>query len=63
MEKTDALVEPLLELGLEAAGAYVDAAALRARLKKYRINRDIGDQEFFYETLTLMLWVRRVVGG
>ena len=63
MEKTDALVEPLLELGLEAAGAYVDAAALRARLKKYRINRDIEGQEFFYETLTLLLWVRRVAGG
>lgn len=63
MEETDALVEPLLELGLEAAREYIDAATVRARLKKYRISRDIEGQEFFYEVLTLMLWVRRVAGG
>jgi len=60
MEEIDALIEPILEQGLEATRDYVDAESVRARLKKYELGRDIGGQEFFYETIALMLWVRRI---
>jgi hypothetical protein len=63
MEEIDAFIEPILELGLEAAPDYVDAAAVHARLERYRLAKDIGGQEFFYSTLALMLWVRRLGGG
>ena len=62
MEETDAFIEPILEQGLEAARDYVDADTVRARLKKHKLVRDIGGQEFFFEILTLMLWIRRITG-
>jgi len=63
MEETDAFIEPIVEQGLEAARDYVDVAAVRAHLRKYRLTKDIAGQEFFYETLALMLWIRRVTGS
>jgi len=62
MEETHVLIEPLLDLSLEAARGYVDADTVRARLKKYKLAQDIEGQEFFYEAIALMLWVRRVAG-
>jgi asparagine synthetase B (glutamine-hydrolysing) len=62
MEESDMSMASMLELGLEAAQEYVDADAVRVRLEKYRLTKDIAGQEFFYETLALMLWLRRVTG-
>ncbi len=63
MEEIDPFIEPVLEQGLEATRDYVDAAVVRARLEEYRLAGNIEGQEFFYVSLALMLWVRRLVGN
>jgi len=62
MDESEASMESMLEIGLELAREYVDVDVVRARLEKYRLTKDIAGQEFFYETLALMLWLRRVTG-
>ncbi len=62
MEESEPFMDSMLELGLEAAGEYADVNAVRTRFKRYKIAKKLEDQEFFYETVALMLWVRRVTG-
>lgn len=61
MEETNEFVAPLLEHYLDVARDYVDRGAMRDRLEKHGFARNIEEREFFYEIMTLLLWLRRLV--
>jgi asparagine synthase (glutamine-hydrolysing) len=60
MKETDELLAPPLEHYLNVARDYVDRDAVRDRLEKYSFAKNIEDREFFYEIMTLLLWLRRL---
>jgi len=62
MEETDAFMAPLLEQCLDVARDYLERGAVRDRLEKYSLAKIIEDREFFYEIMTLLLWLRRLIG-
>jgi len=62
MEETDAFMAPLLEQCLDVARDYLERGAVRDRLEKYSLAKTIEDREFFYEIMTLLLWLRRLIG-
>jgi asparagine synthase (glutamine-hydrolysing) len=62
MEESDALMGPILEPDLATAGEYVDIDTVRAHLESYKTALGSEGQELFYETMTLMLWLRRIAG-
>lgn len=62
IEESDDFLNSIMERALETAGDYVDRNAVRTRLRKYAVDGDSRDREFFYEILTLLFWLRRLSG-